>query len=355
MKFSTIEKKQLLIYALIAYGITYLMGILMWYGYAKGLDNSAFPNAQMMYPAAGVMMAYLATKKGDTLLPKAFYRFFIVMTALMIICAVLSVLMPNSMEAVAGVSLSVWALILQVIMIFGSVLFWILLLNSGKERRTAYGLKGNKWKSSVLCILLFVGLYFLRTGVGSALGGQWPDFTALFTSPFTWLMLCLSLPINFFLVVAPFFGEEYGWRYFLQPLLQKRFGLRSGVLVLGVVWGLWHLPVNFFYYTTPDMGLQSCAAQQITCISLGIFMAYTYMKTENIWVPVMIHYLNNNLITVLAGSTDPSVIANQTITWGDLLPALLLNGIIFGVFILSKEFRKEKTVSETTDNFETFV
>ena len=45
MKFMQTEKKQLLIYVIIAYGITYVMGLLMWYGYGKGLDLSAFPNA----------------------------------------------------------------------------------------------------------------------------------------------------------------------------------------------------------------------------------------------------------------------------------------------------------------------
>ena len=59
------EKKQLLIYVIVAYGITYVQGLLMWYGYGKDLDLSAFPKAQMLYPAAGVMMAYLITKKED--------------------------------------------------------------------------------------------------------------------------------------------------------------------------------------------------------------------------------------------------------------------------------------------------
>jgi len=37
-----------------AYGLTCLMGILMWYGSTKGYDLTVFPTAQMMYPAAGV-------------------------------------------------------------------------------------------------------------------------------------------------------------------------------------------------------------------------------------------------------------------------------------------------------------
>ena len=45
--------------------------------------------------------------------------------------------------------------------------------------------------------------------------------------------------------------------------------------ILGCVWAVWHLPIDFFYYTTPDMGLAALASQFVTCISLGIFMAYT--------------------------------------------------------------------------------
>ena len=53
------EKKEFFIFLLIAYGVTYLMGLLMWYGNRASIDLSAFPNAQMMYPASGVMLAYL--------------------------------------------------------------------------------------------------------------------------------------------------------------------------------------------------------------------------------------------------------------------------------------------------------
>ena len=56
MKFMQTEKKQLLIYVIIAYGITYVMGLLMWYGYGKGLNLSAFPNAQML---SAVMVLFL--------------------------------------------------------------------------------------------------------------------------------------------------------------------------------------------------------------------------------------------------------------------------------------------------------
>lgn len=63
-------KKQFIIFLLMAYGVTYLMGILIWYGTTVSADLSAFGNAQMFYPAAGVMLAYLLTKWEDGIFAK---------------------------------------------------------------------------------------------------------------------------------------------------------------------------------------------------------------------------------------------------------------------------------------------
>ena len=66
--YTKMEKKQFIIFLIVAYGVTYLMGLLMWAGYGKS-DLSVFPNAQMMYPAAGIMLAYLITRSDDRPVP----------------------------------------------------------------------------------------------------------------------------------------------------------------------------------------------------------------------------------------------------------------------------------------------
>lgn len=346
MEWDKTEKKQLLLYCIIAFGVTYVLGIFMWYGQKKGLDVSAFPNAQMMYPAAGVMFAYLLTAGRDKKMPRAFYAGYLILTVLMIVCAVLSIVMPDEIMMVGMTMVPLWTYVVQTAMMAGSILCWILLLSSGKERRRAYGLFGSQWKTSILMILLFVALYFFRTFLSYVGKGEAGTFFKIMAQPDSWIYLAV-MPVNFFLVMAPFFGEEYGWRYYLQPLLQKRFGLRGGVIILGIVWGLWHLPVDFFYYS-PGTGLQAAVSQQITCITLGIFFAYAYMKTKNIWVPVILHYINNNLIPVITGNYTASVLENQEITWAALIPALLVNGILFGGFLLSGVF-SEKNREKRTD------
>lgn len=330
MKLSQIQKKQLCIYVIVAYGITFLMGLPMGLAFNQGLDVSVFPNAQMLYPAAGVILAYLLTEKEREKMPKRFFTTYLVIAVLMLACAVMSVVLPDMS----------WAVVCNFLLIGGSILLWIMLLTEQKEKRIAYGLKGQKKKASILCVLLFVGLYLLRTALSYAASGQFYMMGEIAANPLTWIMAVSLLP-NFFLVFTAFFGEEYGWRYYLQPLLQACFGRRWGVVALGVVWGLWHLPVNFFYYS-PGTGLISAAGQQVTCITLGIFFAYAYMKTENIWVPVVLHFLNNNLIPIISGTYSAEILQGQTMSWAQLIPALAVNGVLFGGFLAAKEFRKEK-------------
>ena len=63
-----------------------------------------------------------------------------------------------------------------------------------------------------------------------------------------WLSI-VRLPFTYLMTIIAFLGEEYGWRFYLQPIMQKKFGMNIGFILLGVVWGLWHTPVDLFFYT----------------------------------------------------------------------------------------------------------
>lgn len=324
------SRKEMLIFLAIAFGVPYLMGLPMYLGHSSGADVSVFPLAQMLYPAAGVMLAFLITRRHDPMLPRGFYGFYLVVTAVMLGCSLASVALKEM-----G-----WLIISNYVIMAASVIGWIVLLSTKREKRRAYGIgwaKGST-KGVFLCSLIFLGLYILRIFLPAFVTNTQSVYLEYLLTPMPYIML-VNVALNFFLSFLCFFGEEYGWRYYLQPRMQARFGNRKGVILLGVVWGLWHLPLNLFYYA-PDTPLQSILLQQITCISLGVLMAYGYMKTGNIWTAVLMHFFNNNMGLVFVPELS---FQNQTYGWGEVAYSLILMGVLHLPFLFSRVVETKKT------------
>ena len=80
------------------------------------------------------------------------------------------------------------------------------------------------------------------------------------------------------LVVAPFvnglfgFGEELGWRGYLLPKLMP-LGKPRAYLLLGIAWGLWHLPLLLLGFTYPGRHpLAAVLAFVALTTALGIYL-----------------------------------------------------------------------------------
>lgn len=129
-----------------------------------------------------------------------------------------------------------------------------------------------------------------------------------------------------------FFGEEFGWRYFLQPRLQKIYGKKFGVIILGFIWGIWHLPLCFTLYS-PETPFYCVISHIEYCTLMGIFLGYTYMKTTNLWAPILIHLVNNNVYIILNGGTE-SIFTLESLLW-----SIVVDAILFLPFLFTKEYK----------------
>lgn len=338
-------RRRLWIYLAVAYGVTALMSILMYLGFRKDLDLTSFVNVQMMYPACGVILGKLITRREGTALPMVGYVTVLLTTAAMMAVSVCSLLIPaEPLDLGPAGTMDIWNLISQFPLMAGSVITYISFLAAGREKKEHAGILRRNIRLSLWMIVLFLLLYTARmvlvSGIADLITASSENIRGLaenLTNPKS-LGLLLALPFNFFFVFAAFFGEEYGWRYYLQPVMQKRFGLKKGIFALGLAWAVWHIAVDFMYYTVED-GPLMFLSQIITCVSLAIFFGYAYMKTQNIWVPVILHYLNNNLIPVFSGG-KMDVLQNQHVSPGDI-PLMLAGALLYAVFIFAPVYRKK--------------
>jgi CAAX protease family protein len=92
-------------------------------------------------------------------------------------------------------------------------------------------------------------------------------------------------------ISLPFaFGEEFGWRGYAQGKLVRQFGLVSGLLLLGILWGLWHTPIYYFTGAFPAHPiLGPFVMTPIDNILAVVPMAWLYIRSRNIWVPTLTH------------------------------------------------------------------
>lgn len=99
------------------------------------------------------------------------------------------------------------------------------------------------WKWYVAALLIPTGLIALGVYINAALTGVAPDFNTVIAHKIFGGAAYLPLFIlPFFLVDLISNGEEIGWRGYVLPRLQAKYSALTSTLILGVIWGFWHLP-----------------------------------------------------------------------------------------------------------------
>jgi len=141
-----------------------------------------------------------------------------------------------------------------------------------------------KWLAAIFLIHLAVTaaarhLYLWR-------GGELPDSPVL-GSPVALIVLFLALF---------FFGgsvnEEFGWRGYALDRIQVKHSAFLSSLILGLFWGLWHLPL-FFFRSLSQSHMSFWIFLGWTC-SLAVLMTWLHNNNRgNILVALLFHTMGN--------------------------------------------------------------
>jgi uncharacterized protein len=100
----------------------------------------------------------------------------------------------------------------------------------------------------------------------------------------------LMTAANFFLVllIGGPLGEEFGWRGYALPILQANRDWRVASLGLGLVWGVWHLPL--FFITGTSQAHIPLALFLLSVVAMSVLFAWMVNRCAgSVVVALLLH------------------------------------------------------------------
>ncbi|MCU4296131.1 CPBP family intramembrane metalloprotease [Brevibacterium permense] len=137
-------------------------------------------------------------------------------------------------------------------------------------------------------------------------------------------------------------GEEFGWRGWLLTSLRP-LGTWPALLIIGVVWGLWHSPLILLGYNFGRPDIAGVGFMVGGCIMVGILFGWLRLRTGSVWPAVFAHAALNGCGAMLlslfvdagAPTPDPALAAFLGV------PGWTVSAIVIAVLIVTGQFRKQ--------------
>jgi membrane protease YdiL (CAAX protease family) len=187
---------------------------------------------------------------------------------------------------------------------------WAALLVSslapGHADRSALARRLLRWRVGVGWYLIALGLPLLlalMTAVCYTLAGGL-GFAGLQVGP----LVGLAPQLLWTLVLGGPLEEELGWRGFAFPLLRAKTNAVVSSLIIGVLWGLWHLPLfllpgtsQYVLVTQHPLGILWFVGFVVQTTALSVLFGWLVTRTnESVPIAMVFHTAANTAYSVLA-------------------------------------------------------
>ena len=301
------EWKKIGVYLAMTFLLTWGLDLIIWrsVGYGQTGSSLLLLQLQMLFPAFSAIFLLSFVFKDSPVhfshyrgKPRYFLFFFLIYTLLYAVLAVWTITVPEQLTTASAIS--------GALNLMGLMLLIALRFISSEEEFARAGMRGGKLRDWLLGGSCFIAFYGISTLLNITFNlGEKINLVALINSlglpdgvtPTTLLLLMFVQVV----LLAPLlglimgFGEEFGWRGFLQSEFLK-IGKIRGIFLLGVIWGIWHYPVIWMGHNYPGYPVEGTFLMTGYTILLGFVLGYIMLKTGAIWLVAFLHALNNQVL-----------------------------------------------------------
>jgi membrane protease YdiL (CAAX protease family) len=153
-------------------------------------------------------------------------------------------------------------------------------------------------------------------------------------STMTFIASSSILPVLITDLTSGALGEELGWRGYALNILQKKYAPLTAGVIVGIVWGFWHLPLMIFSGYSGLELVYYIVAFMVAVISCSVVITFFYNKSKNILIAMWMHFWFNFLLKIV-------II--------DLLPLLIFISLgYFTIATLIVVFHKKELLAKKT-------
>lgn len=150
------------------------------------------------------------------------------------------------------------------------------------------------WKWFLPALLLEPACIVAGVYLNAALTQSPPDFSTVMA--YQIFGTSASLPLfflPFFLVELITNGEEMGWRGYVLPRLQAKYSALTSSLILGVIWGFWHLPKSLAHFNAV-----SFTWFMLHIMAFAVILTWLYNNTRGSLLIVAVCHAISNTVAV---------------------------------------------------------
>ncbi|MGA7272947.1 MAG: type II CAAX endopeptidase family protein, partial [Acidimicrobiia bacterium] len=166
-------------------------------------------------------------------------------------------------------------------------------------RRLGRGRFSPVWWVVVVSPIVVLGLVLLAMGWTGQELPAWGDF-----AKFNGLPAYGVIATFLFVLVLNGFGEETGWRGYLQDWLQHRFNPLPATLIVALIWAVWHTPFFFILSTYSGFNAMTLVMFPLGLASGAVVLTWLYNHTGRSVLAVALWHTLYNMAVATAGATD---------------------------------------------------